>query len=166
MHESEEGFDRADFRAEFSPSPNLEGPQPQPRDNVSRNFPTASSSPPRARTNNDDVGRTRYLADVDLYCSGWCSFYYFRKRGPCHWCAVGIANSSGGWRGDFKQKRSSAPGLTNTVCYYCVVHQCPRSSWNDNRCSGRKWKESSRETKKDVHEILDLLVDNQQRDSV
>ncbi|XP_012148472.1 uncharacterized protein LOC100876556 isoform X2 [Megachile rotundata] len=53
MHEFEEGFDRADFRAEFSPSPNLEGPQPQPRDNVSRNFPTVSSSPPRARTNND-----------------------------------------------------------------------------------------------------------------
>lgn len=55
MHEFEEGFDRADFKAEFSPSPNLEGPQPQPRDNVSRNFPTASSSPPRARTNNDGV---------------------------------------------------------------------------------------------------------------
>lgn len=53
MHEFEEGFDRTDFRAEFSPSPNLEGPQPQPRDNVSRNFPTVSSSPPRARTNND-----------------------------------------------------------------------------------------------------------------
>ncbi|XP_029178404.1 uncharacterized protein LOC114946141 isoform X1 [Nylanderia fulva] len=53
MHEFEEGFDRVDFRTEFSPSPNLEGPQPQPRDNVSRNLPTASSSPPRARTNND-----------------------------------------------------------------------------------------------------------------
>lgn len=53
MHEFEEGFDRADFRAEFSPSPNLEGPQPPLRDNVSRNFPTVSSSPPRARTNND-----------------------------------------------------------------------------------------------------------------
>jgi len=53
MHEFEEGFDRADFRAEFSPSPNLEGPQPPPRDNVSKNFPTVSSSPPRARTNND-----------------------------------------------------------------------------------------------------------------
>ncbi|CAD1478723.1 unnamed protein product, partial [Heterotrigona itama] len=54
MHQFEEGFDRADFRAEFSPSPNLEGPQSQPRDNVSRNFPTVSSSPPRARTNNDE----------------------------------------------------------------------------------------------------------------
>lgn len=53
LQEFEEGFDRADFRAEFSPSPNLEGPQPPPRDNVSRNFPTVSSSPPRARTNND-----------------------------------------------------------------------------------------------------------------
>lgn len=53
MHQFEEGFDRADFRAEFSPSPNLEGPQSQPRDNISRNFPTVSSSPPRARTNND-----------------------------------------------------------------------------------------------------------------
>ncbi|XP_076629559.1 uncharacterized protein LOC143345880 isoform X1 [Colletes latitarsis] len=61
MHEFEEGFDRADFRAEFSPSPNLEGPQPQPRDNVSRNFPTASSSPPRARTNNDENQEKFYL---------------------------------------------------------------------------------------------------------
>ncbi|XP_076667729.1 uncharacterized protein LOC143368664 isoform X3 [Andrena cerasifolii] len=61
LHEFEEGFDRADFRAEFSPSPNLEGPQPQPRDNVSRNFPTASSSPPRARTNNDENQEKFYL---------------------------------------------------------------------------------------------------------
>ncbi|XP_076177778.1 uncharacterized protein LOC143152023 isoform X2 [Ptiloglossa arizonensis] len=61
MHELEEGFDRADFRAEFSPSPNLEGPQPQPRDNVSRNFPTASSSPPHARTNNDENQEKFYL---------------------------------------------------------------------------------------------------------
>nr|XP_033341158.1 protein eva-1 homolog C-like isoform X4 [Megalopta genalis] len=61
IHEFEEGFDRADFRAEFSPSPNLEGPQPQPRDNVSRNFPTASSSPPRARTNNDENQEKFYL---------------------------------------------------------------------------------------------------------
>ncbi|XP_011350322.1 protein eva-1 isoform X2 [Ooceraea biroi] len=61
MHEFEEGFDRADFRSEFSPSPNLEGPQPQPRDNVSRNFPTVSSSPPRARTNNDDNQEKFYL---------------------------------------------------------------------------------------------------------
>ncbi|XP_070510341.1 protein eva-1 isoform X1 [Cardiocondyla obscurior] len=61
MHEFEEGFDRADFRAEFSPSPNLEGPQPPPRDNVSRNFPTVSSSPPRARTNNDDNQEKFYL---------------------------------------------------------------------------------------------------------
>ncbi|CAK9801157.1 Protein eva-1 homolog C [Anthophora plagiata] len=53
MHQFDEGFDRADFRTEFSPSPNLEGPLSQPRDNVSRNFPTVSSSPPRARTNND-----------------------------------------------------------------------------------------------------------------
>lgn len=53
VHEFEEGFDRTDFRAEFSPSPNLEGPQPPPRDNISKNFPTVSSSPPRARTNND-----------------------------------------------------------------------------------------------------------------
>lgn len=51
--EFEEGFDRADFRAEFSPSPNVEGPQPQPRDNVSRDYTLVSSSPPRARTNND-----------------------------------------------------------------------------------------------------------------
>lgn len=61
MHEFEEGFDRADFRAEFSPSPNLEGPQPPPRDNVSRNFPTVSSSPPRARTNNDGKSRLAVL---------------------------------------------------------------------------------------------------------
>ncbi|XP_018377603.1 PREDICTED: protein eva-1 homolog C isoform X2 [Trachymyrmex cornetzi] len=61
MQEFEEGFDRADFRAEFSPSPNLEGPQPPPRDNVSKNFPTVSSSPPRARTNNDDNQEKFYL---------------------------------------------------------------------------------------------------------
>ncbi|XP_015187725.1 PREDICTED: uncharacterized protein LOC107072366 isoform X3 [Polistes dominula] len=60
-HRIDEGFDRVDFRAEFSPSPNLEGPQPQPRDNVSRNFPTVSSSPPRARTNNDDNQEKFYL---------------------------------------------------------------------------------------------------------
>lgn len=60
MHEFEEGFDRADFRTEFSPSPNLEGPQP-PRDNVSKNFPTVSSSPPRARTNNDGEFRLAVL---------------------------------------------------------------------------------------------------------
>ncbi|XP_015594599.1 uncharacterized protein LOC107267421 isoform X3 [Cephus cinctus] len=58
VDEFEEGFDRTDFRAEFSPSPNLEGPQPQPRDNASRSSPTVSSSPPKARTNNDV--ETRY----------------------------------------------------------------------------------------------------------
>lgn len=51
--EFDEGFDRTDFKTEFSPSPNLEGPQPQPRDNTSSNSPTVNSSPPRARTNND-----------------------------------------------------------------------------------------------------------------
>lgn len=66
MHEFEEGFDRADFRAEFSPSPNLEGPQPQPRDNVSRNFPTVSSSPPRARTNNDVDARLNMLKSLGI----------------------------------------------------------------------------------------------------
>ncbi|XP_076667728.1 uncharacterized protein LOC143368664 isoform X2 [Andrena cerasifolii] len=66
LHEFEEGFDRADFRAEFSPSPNLEGPQPQPRDNVSRNFPTASSSPPRARTNNDVGTRSNSFKSVGV----------------------------------------------------------------------------------------------------
>ncbi|XP_043578435.1 uncharacterized protein LOC122565710 isoform X2 [Bombus pyrosoma] len=66
MHQFEEGFDRADFRAEFSPSPNLEGPQSQPRDNVSRNFPTVSSSPPRARTNNDVDIRTNKFKSVGI----------------------------------------------------------------------------------------------------
>ncbi|XP_071572992.1 uncharacterized protein [Temnothorax nylanderi] len=66
MHEFEEGFDRADFRAEFSPSPNLEGPQPPPRDNVSRNFPTVSSSPPRARTNNDVDARLNMLKSLGI----------------------------------------------------------------------------------------------------
>jgi hypothetical protein len=54
--ESDEGFDRADFRVEFSPSPNLESPQFQPRDNTSRvgvKSSSETSSPPRARTNND-----------------------------------------------------------------------------------------------------------------
>ena len=68
MHELEEGFDRADFRAEFSPSPNLEGPQPQPRDNVSRNLPTMSSSPPRARINSDGEFNTIF-SSVELNCS-------------------------------------------------------------------------------------------------
>ncbi|OAD61997.1 hypothetical protein WN48_07682 [Eufriesea mexicana] len=70
MHRFEEGFDRADFRAEFSPSPNLEGPQSQPRDNVSRNFPTVSSSPPRARTNNDGLDEHRVLGLEDRLESG------------------------------------------------------------------------------------------------
>ncbi|XP_044006603.1 protein eva-1 isoform X3 [Aphidius gifuensis] len=51
--EFDEGFDRTDFKTEFSPSPNLEGPQPQPKDNTSANSPEVNSSPPRARTNND-----------------------------------------------------------------------------------------------------------------
>ncbi|XP_015187724.1 PREDICTED: uncharacterized protein LOC107072366 isoform X2 [Polistes dominula] len=63
-HRIDEGFDRVDFRAEFSPSPNLEGPQPQPRDNVSRNFPTVSSSPPRARTNNDVENTLNKLSSI------------------------------------------------------------------------------------------------------
>ncbi|XP_058793798.1 uncharacterized protein LOC131665736 isoform X2 [Phymastichus coffea] len=56
----DQGYDRADFRMEFSPSPNLEGPQFQPRDNASRagnasaKPPAETSSPPRARTNNDN----------------------------------------------------------------------------------------------------------------
>lgn len=50
--EFDEGFDRTDFKTEFSPSPNLEGPQPQPKDNTSANSPEVNS-PPRARTNND-----------------------------------------------------------------------------------------------------------------
>lgn len=53
VKEFEEGFDRVDFKAEFSPSPNLEGPQP--RDNVSRdNGATVSSSPPRARIDSEN----------------------------------------------------------------------------------------------------------------
>ncbi|XP_029660100.1 uncharacterized protein LOC115233683 isoform X1 [Formica exsecta] len=64
--EFEEGFDRVDFRTEFSPSPNLEGPQPQPRDNVSRNLPTVSSSPPRARTNNDVDARLNMLKSLGI----------------------------------------------------------------------------------------------------
>lgn len=54
---TDEGFDRADFRVEFSPSPNLESPQFQPRDNATRsvnaNSTPETSSPPRARTNSD-----------------------------------------------------------------------------------------------------------------
>lgn len=49
----DEGFDRTDFKTEFSPSPNLEGPQPPVRDNGTTNSPTMGSSPPRAMTNND-----------------------------------------------------------------------------------------------------------------
>ncbi|XP_043279392.1 protein eva-1 isoform X2 [Venturia canescens] len=57
--EFDEGFDRTDFRTEFSPSPNLEGPQPQPRDNATGNSPTVSSSPPRAMTNNERKAQKR-----------------------------------------------------------------------------------------------------------
>lgn len=83
MHEFEEGFDRVDFRTEFSPSPNLEGPQPQPRDNVSRNLPTASSSPPRARTNNDGEYRlaVRFLL---LYCYTWRKMHDVVTRMHCN----------------------------------------------------------------------------------
>ncbi|XP_020287988.1 protein eva-1 homolog C isoform X2 [Pseudomyrmex gracilis] len=63
--EPEEGFDRADFKGEFSPSPNLEGPQSQPRDNASGNFPTVSSSPPHARTN-DGEHRTLFATNCTL----------------------------------------------------------------------------------------------------
>ncbi|XP_023290156.1 protein eva-1 isoform X3 [Orussus abietinus] len=70
VHEFEEGFDRADFRTEFSPSPNLEGPQPQPRDNASRNGPTVSSSPPRARTNNDENQEKFYLYVIVSVAAG------------------------------------------------------------------------------------------------
>ncbi|KOC67588.1 Protein FAM176C [Habropoda laboriosa] len=66
VHQFDEGFDRADFRTEFSPSPNLEGPQSQPRDNVSRNFPTVSSSPPRARTNNDVDTRSNKFKSIGV----------------------------------------------------------------------------------------------------
>ncbi|XP_043279393.1 protein eva-1 homolog C isoform X3 [Venturia canescens] len=59
--EFDEGFDRTDFRTEFSPSPNLEGPQPQPRDNATGNSPTVSSSPPRAMTNNEKNQEKFYL---------------------------------------------------------------------------------------------------------
>ncbi|XP_044006604.1 protein eva-1 isoform X4 [Aphidius gifuensis] len=59
--EFDEGFDRTDFKTEFSPSPNLEGPQPQPKDNTSANSPEVNSSPPRARTNNDKNQEKFYL---------------------------------------------------------------------------------------------------------
>ncbi|XP_031782157.1 protein eva-1 homolog C isoform X3 [Nasonia vitripennis] len=65
--ESDEGFDRADFRVEFSPSPNLESPQSQPRDNATRQTGpgvkslSETSSPPRARTNNDENQEKFYL---------------------------------------------------------------------------------------------------------
>ncbi|XP_046434330.1 protein eva-1 isoform X1 [Neodiprion pinetum] len=67
VNEFEEGYDRADFRAEFSPSPNLEGPQPQPRDNSTRDGPTVSSSPPRARTNNDVDSRLKVTSSVGTH---------------------------------------------------------------------------------------------------
>ncbi|XP_031782156.1 uncharacterized protein LOC100678597 isoform X2 [Nasonia vitripennis] len=68
--ESDEGFDRADFRVEFSPSPNLESPQSQPRDNATRQTGpgvkslSETSSPPRARTNNDVGERLHSLNSV------------------------------------------------------------------------------------------------------
>uniref|UniRef100_A0ABD2W0B8 SUEL-type lectin domain-containing protein n=1 Tax=Trichogramma kaykai TaxID=54128 RepID=A0ABD2W0B8_9HYME len=65
--DSDEGFDRADFKVEFSPSPNLESPQFQPRDNINGSTSSRSggvkspasetSSPPRARINGDAGGK-------------------------------------------------------------------------------------------------------------
>ena len=53
--ESEEGFDRADFRSEFSPSPNLENPRIQTHIDDTRNIqePTESTAAPKARINDD-----------------------------------------------------------------------------------------------------------------
>ncbi|KAG7201376.1 hypothetical protein KM043_004140 [Ampulex compressa] len=66
MLEFEEGFDRADFRAEFSPSPNLEGPQPPPRDNVSRNFPTRGHVCPSKSTSEKVETRTNKLKSLGV----------------------------------------------------------------------------------------------------
>ncbi|KAJ8678648.1 hypothetical protein QAD02_014435, partial [Eretmocerus hayati] len=73
--ELDEGFDRADFRVEFSPSPNLEGPQFQSRDNATRasiRSSSESSSPPRARTNgtSDDNQEKLYLYVIVSVASG------------------------------------------------------------------------------------------------
>lgn len=51
--EFDEGFDRTDFKTEFSPSPNLENPEPPPRTNETLDATTVDSTLPRARTNND-----------------------------------------------------------------------------------------------------------------
>ncbi|XP_014223670.1 protein eva-1 homolog C isoform X2 [Trichogramma pretiosum] len=69
--DSDEGFDRADFKVEFSPSPNLESPQFQPRDNINGSTSSRSggvkspasetSSPPRARINGDENQEKFYL---------------------------------------------------------------------------------------------------------
>lgn len=73
----DQGYDRADFRMEFSPSPNLEGPQFQPRDNASRagnasaKPPAETSSPPRARTNNGELS----LYQIFIFIDSACNFY-------------------------------------------------------------------------------------------
>ncbi|KAH0546086.1 hypothetical protein KQX54_006428 [Cotesia glomerata] len=54
--EFDEGFDRTDFKTEFSPSPNLENPEPPLRNNNETiDATTVDSTLPRARTNNDTV---------------------------------------------------------------------------------------------------------------
>ncbi|XP_063983087.1 protein eva-1 homolog C isoform X3 [Diachasmimorpha longicaudata] len=72
--EFDEGFDRTDFKTEFSPSPNLGGPQPQPRDNGTMKSPTVSSSPPRARTNNDKNQEKFYLYIIISVAAGGLLF--------------------------------------------------------------------------------------------
>ncbi|XP_053596729.1 protein eva-1 [Microplitis demolitor] len=75
--EFDEGFDRTDFKTEFSPSPNLENPEPPPRTNETLDATTVDSTLPRARTNND-------LAEEDLvmvgYLNEWINAYSFITR--------------------------------------------------------------------------------------
>ncbi|XP_012537589.1 uncharacterized protein LOC105837387 isoform X3 [Monomorium pharaonis] len=111
MHEFEEGFDRADFRAEFSPSPNLEGPQPPPRDNVSRNFPTVSSSPPRARTNNDVDARLNMLKSLGIGAKDLS----LPPLPPTVIQASAMASDSGS--GNAASTSASASGNCTTVVY-------------------------------------------------
>ncbi|XP_034939084.1 protein eva-1 homolog C isoform X2 [Chelonus insularis] len=68
--EFDEGFDRTDFKTEFSPSPNLENPEPPPRDNETIDSTTVDSSLPRARTNNDRNQEKFYLYIIVSVAAG------------------------------------------------------------------------------------------------
>ncbi|XP_044590796.1 protein eva-1 isoform X1 [Cotesia glomerata] len=92
--EFDEGFDRTDFKTEFSPSPNLENPEPPLRNNNETiDATTVDSTLPRARTNND-------IAEEDLamvgYLNEWINAYSFITRNQEKFYLYIIVSVAGG----------------------------------------------------------------------